>query len=130
MPLAPARLPRRSHELIAGPQLAAADLRCGDVDVIRSGVEPGKSHEPVTLRQDVEHAADLCRLYIRLAPPLRLGLGPRFGFSLARALFLRGGLPGVVPGRLLGIAARAAAPAAPRARPPPLLFRFRLALFF
>src|SRR3954454_23988665 len=129
MPLAPARVPRGARELIAGPQLAAADLRCRDVDVIRSGVEPGKSHETVTLREDVEHAADLCRLYIPLAPPLGLGPRARFSFGLARALFLHGGLPGVVPARLLGIAARAAAPAAPRTRLPLLLLHFLLTLF-
>ena len=71
--LAAARRPRRAAHLVAGPQLAAADLRGGDVDVALGLVQAAQPQEAVALRHPVEHPGD--RLGLRLLssarPPAR-----------------------------------------------------------
>ena len=60
--LAATRLARRPGDLVAGAQLAAADLRSGDVDVAVGGLEAGEAEEAVTLGQHVEDAGDGLRV--------------------------------------------------------------------
>ena len=68
--LAPARLPGGAAHLVARTQLAAADLRGGDVDVALRLAHAAQPQEAVALRHPVEHAGDLLGLGLGLrAPP-------------------------------------------------------------
>ena len=73
MALAAARRARRAGDLVAGAQLAAADLRGGDVDVALGLVQAAQAQEAVALRHPVEDAGD--RLGLGSRPP-RSGLAP------------------------------------------------------
>ena len=73
--LAPLRLARRPRDEVTEPQLAAADLRGGDVHVTGGGLEAAQAQEPVSTVGDVEHPADL--LGRGVAAPLDLLFGLR-----------------------------------------------------
>ena len=109
MALAAARRARRPGDLVAGAQLAAADLGGRDVDVVGVRLEPVQPQEPVALRRDLEDPGDLLggrlleplALALRLAP-FRLGAPARLGLRLALGLgWLRLGLGLRLGGRRL-----------------------------
>ena len=95
-----ARRARRPGNIVAGAQLAAADLGSGDIDVIGVRLEPVQTQKPVALRGDLERSGHLLGgrwlELLALARRLRLGLGLRpglgFRFRLGFALGLRSGL--------------------------------------
>ncbi len=111
MPLASAGGAGRAADLVAGPQLAAADLGGADVDVALVGAEALEPQESIALRHSVEHAGDI----------LGLDLGVVLAFPLALVIvrLLRGGL--VIPIAIAlpspGTAAAATAPAAAASAP-------------
>ena len=68
------RSPRRGclagpADLVAGTQLAAADLRGGDIHVALGLAHPAQPQEAVSLRHPVEHARDLLGLDLGLSAP-------------------------------------------------------------
>ena len=69
--LAAARRPRRAGDLVAGAQLAAADLGGGDVDVALGGAQPAQAQEAVALGHPVEDAGDLLGLRLVARSPPR-----------------------------------------------------------
>ena len=76
--LAATGLASRTLDLVAGTQLAAADLRGGDVDVVGVGLQAAQPQEAVPGRDHVEDAAHRLSsglLLLLLAPPLPGG-GP------------------------------------------------------
>jgi len=121
----------RSRDLVAGPQLAAADLRRGDVNVAAGGRERVAAQEAAAVGKNVEHAG--ARLGVGLDLVVR-----RLGLAIGPGARPRGRVPlaaltpcagraaarhGLVLAGLLGFGAPAAARPPGATRAPGVLAR-------
>jgi hypothetical protein len=122
MALVAARRPHRALDLVAGPQLAAADLRRRDVDVLGRVRERLRPHEAASVGKDVEHAAaHLGVLVVGVRVVVIVGLRRGLGLGLwstrtARPLLASGALVVVLVAAGPAATTPAAAAAAARTR--------------